>query len=265
MYYPAVMIAAWYGGFWPGVLTTALSALAATYRYLAPAGSFSIHDASDAIALALFVINGVIVARVGEYVRRAGVDQQKLASIVESSDDAIVGKSLEGVITSWNRGAQRLLGYSAEEAIGRPIAILIPPDRMREEEQVLASIRAGRRVEPFETIRVQKGGTLVDVSVTVSPIVARTGAIVGASKIARDIGERKRAERQRDELIDRERLAHEEGNAARDRLAFLADVGTVLTSSLDYQETLDRAVHLALPRFGDYCTVFVQDEHGVLR
>src|SRR5207245_5790096 len=139
---------------------------------------------------------------------------------------------LAGVITPWSGAAQRRCGYAAEEAMGRPIAMIIPPDRRQEAENVLASIRAGRRVEPFETTRLRKDGTLIDVSVTVSPIIARTGAIIGASKIARDIGERKRAERQRDELVERERLLHEEGIAARERLAFLADVGTALTSSL---------------------------------
>jgi PAS domain S-box-containing protein len=197
--------------------------------------------------------------------RRAALDRQKLASIVESSDDAIVGKDLDGVITSWNRGAERLFGYTAEEVIGRSIAIIIPAERMPEEDYVLQNIRAGHRVEPFETTRRRRDGTAIDVSVTVSAIVDRTGAIIGASKIARDIGERLRAERQREELIERERLSHDEAVAARDRLAFLADVGTVLTSSLDYQETLDRAVRLALPRLADYCSVVVQDEHGDLR
>jgi len=265
MYYPAVMIAAWWGGFWPGVFATALSAGAAAYAYLRPAGAFSIDEPGAALSLALFSINSVVVALFGEYVRRAAVDRQKLAAIVESSDDAIVSKNLDGVITSWNRSAERLWGYTAAEAIGKPITLIIPQELWDGERVAMASIRAGRRIEPVETRRVRKDGAIVHVWLSVSPIVDPAGAIIGASKIARDIGDRFQADRLREDLIARERAAHDEAVAARDRLAFLADVGTLLTSSLDYEETLDRAVHLALPRLGDYCSVIVQDEHGDLR
>ena len=187
------------------------------------------------------------------------------AAIVESSNDAIVAKDLDGVVTAWNHGAERLFGYTADEAVGQPILIIIPDDRHDEEARVLANVRAGRRVEPFETVRRRKDGTLVDVWVTISPIRDRTRAIVGASKIVTDITSRKRAEQMREQLIERERLAHDEAVAARDRLAFLAEVGTLLASSLDYEETLNRAVRLALPRLGDYCNVLVHDERGELR
>src|SRR5207253_10843024 len=123
--------------------------------------------------------------------------------------------------------------------------------RRAEEDGVMATIRAGRHVEPFETVRLHKEGTEVDVSVTVSPIVDGNGAIVGASKIARDISERRRIDRMRADLIERQRVASEEALQARDRLLFLSEVGALLASSLDYEETLDRAVHLALPRLGD--------------
>jgi PAS domain S-box-containing protein len=113
-----------------------------------------------------------------------------LAAIVESSDDAIVSKDLNGIITSWNEGARRLFGYSAEEVIGRSITILIPPDRLSEEDLVLSRIRRGDRVEHFDTVRSRKDGTSVNVSLTVSPIRDATGRIIGASKIARDISER---------------------------------------------------------------------------
>ena len=265
MYYPAVMLASWYGGFWPGVLATVLSGAAAAAWYLVPAGALWSIDTAGAIAVGLFTINGIVVARLGEYMRRAVVDQQKLASIVASSDDAIVSKSLDGTITSWNRGAERMWGYTAQEVIGKPVTIIIPPELWGEERVVLEAVRAGLRVEPFETKRLRKDRTIVDVSISISPIVGPAGAIVGASKIARDIGDRVRAERLREELIERERSAHDEALAARDRLAFLAEVGALLTSSLDYQKTLDRAVHLALPRLGDYCNVLVQEEQVGLR
>jgi PAS domain S-box-containing protein len=191
--------------------------------------------------------------------------EQRLAAIVESSDDAIVGKDLQSLITSWNRGAERLFGYTAAEAIGEAITLIIPPDRRGEEERVIAAIRAGQRVEPFETVRLRKDGTLIDVSISVSPIKDAAGCIVGASKNARDITERKRAERFREELLERERRARAEAVEARDRLAFLAEVSTLVAASLDYSTTLDLAVHLALPRLGDYCNVMLQDEHGDLK
>jgi PAS domain S-box-containing protein len=118
----------------------------------------------------------------------------QLAAIVESSDDAIVSKDLNGTIKSWNRGATRLFGYTAEEVIGKPITIVIPPDRLDEEPKILQRIRQGERVEHFETVRRRKDGSLVDISLTISPIKDRLGRVIGASKIARDITDRKAAE-----------------------------------------------------------------------
>jgi len=119
---------------------------------------------------------------------------QQLAAIVESSDDAIISKSLDGIIMTWNRGAERIFGYKAEEVAGKPVTILIPPDRMDEEPGILARIRRGERIDHYETVRRRKDGTLLNVSLTVSPIRDRSGRIVGASKIARDVTERKKAE-----------------------------------------------------------------------
>lgn len=118
---------------------------------------------------------------------------QRLASIVEFSDDAIASKDLNGIVTSWNRGAERIFGYSAEEIVGRSITILIPPDHLAEEPRILERIRRGERVDHYETVRRRKDGSLVDISLTVSPIKDAEGKVVGASKIARDISERKRA------------------------------------------------------------------------
>ena len=116
-----------------------------------------------------------------------------LAAIVESSDDAIVSKDLDGVVTSWNQGAERVFGWTAAEAVGKPIAsLIIPPDRQDEEPQILARLRAGERVDHFETVRRTKAGRLIDVSVTISPIRDETGRTIGASKIARDVTLQKR-------------------------------------------------------------------------
>jgi PAS domain S-box-containing protein len=119
-----------------------------------------------------------------------------LASIVESSDDAIVGKNLDGIITSWNKGAERVFGYLAEEAIGKPVTILIPSERHHEEVTIIERIRCGDRIDHYETIRRRKDGGLIDVSLTISPIRDGAGKVVGASKIARDITARKRSEAQ---------------------------------------------------------------------
>jgi len=133
--------------------------------------------------------------------RDAGIAAQKLAAIVESSDDAILSKDLDGTITSWNRGAERLFGYASQEVLGQPVTILIPDDRQDEEPEILARIRRGERVESYETKRRRKDGSLVDISLSVSPIVDAAGKIVGASKIARDITDRRRAEEQKDLLL----------------------------------------------------------------
>jgi PAS domain S-box-containing protein len=133
-----------------------------------------------------------------------GENEQRLrwlASIIESSDDAIVSKSLDGVITSWNRGAERVFGYTAEEAVGQPITIVIPQNRQDEERTILTRIRRGERVDHFETIRQRKHGSLIVVSLTVSPVRNAAGKIVGASKIARDITEQKRSQEQITTLV----------------------------------------------------------------
>jgi PAS domain S-box-containing protein len=118
----------------------------------------------------------------------------RLAAIVESTDDAILSKDLSGIIQTWNAGADRLFGYRAEEVIGQPITLLLPPERIQEEEQILERLLSGQRVEHLETVRVAKDGRRVDVSVTVSPVKDQDGQIIGASKIVRDITDRKRAE-----------------------------------------------------------------------
>ena len=124
-----------------------------------------------------------------------------LASIIESSDDAILSKDLDGIITSWNNGAERLFGYTADEAIGKPITILIPDDRLDEEPAILERIRRGEPTSHFATIRRRKDGSLVDISLTVSPIRTQDGVVIGASKIARDITEYKQAQQRQVFLI----------------------------------------------------------------
>jgi PAS domain S-box-containing protein len=125
----------------------------------------------------------------------AEVMLNRLAAIVESSDDAIISKTLEGIIVTWNRGAEQIFGYRAEEVIGKPITILIPPDHENEEPAILERLRRGDRVDHYQTCRVRKDGRLIDISLTISPVRDASGTIVGASKIARDITHQKATER----------------------------------------------------------------------
>ncbi len=190
---------------------------------------------------------------------------QRLASIVESSDDAILSKDVNGVITSWNRGAERLFGYSEAEAVGRPVTMLIPEDRQDEEPHILGRIRRGERIDHYETVRRRKDGQLVDISLSVSPIADSSGRIVGASKIARDISDRRRADEQR-ELLLRE-MEHRVKNlfALAGGLVSLSarDAETVAELEADLKErfrALANAHDLALPgaarhRFGRGATL----------
>ena len=153
----------------------------------------------------------------------------RLAAIVNSSEDAIVSKDLNGIVQTWNGAAERMFGYTAEEIVGRPIRLIIPEDRQSEEDNVLATIRAGRAVEHFETIRQRKDGTLIEISLTVSPVRARDGTIIGASKIARDVSEQRRLARRAEE-------------AARSKDEFLAmlshELRTPLNAVLGYTRML---------------------------
>jgi PAS domain S-box-containing protein len=127
-----------------------------------------------------------------EQIKRDDESMGRLVAIVESSEDAIVSKTLDGVVTSWNRAAERTFGYTAEEMIGRPISILTAPGRADEMPRILDRIRRGERIEHYETERLRKDGRIIEVSLTVSPIRDEAGRVVGASKIARDITEAKR-------------------------------------------------------------------------
>ena len=135
--------------------------------------------------------------------------ERLLSSIVASSDDAILSKDLEGVITSWNRGAERMFGYTAEEMIGSSILRIIPRDRHAEESVILSKLRRGERLDHYETLRQKKDGRLFDVSITVSPLTDQDGNVMGASKIARDISEQKRAQRALHESEQRWRVTLE--------------------------------------------------------
>lgn len=312
-------------------------------------------------------------------------DIKRLAAIVETSQDAIISKTLDGIITSWNQGAEQIYGYSAEEVIGRSISILVPPDRPREIPEILERLKQGEQIKYFETVRLCKDGTKRQISLSVSPIKDAGGNITGAAAIGRDITtgkrdaerfrliveaipsaivvvnqtgrivlvnsqtetlfgyrasellgqpvellvperfqpghrhdradyladpqaramgagrdlfavrkdgrevpveiglspveteeglwilsaiiditERKRAEQERAQILAREQAAHAEADAARERLAFLAEASEVLASSLDYQATLEQVAHLVVPKIADWCVIDLAREDKTL-
>ena len=164
-----------------------------------------------------------------------------LAAIVDSSDDAIIGKTLAGTIVSWNIGAERLYGYRADEVIGQPIAILIPPDRPDELPAIMSQLAQGERIDHYETERICKDGTRIFVSLTISPIKDDTGAITGASTIARDITARKRAEAQQ---------------------RFMVEANRQLAASLDYEAKLTQLTRLTIPYLADYSLLYMIDSGG---
>ena len=179
------------------------------------------------------------------------IASRRLAAIVKSSDDAIVAKDLTGVITSWNLAAERMFGYTEDEAIGQSIRIIIPADRQGEEDAILDRIRRGEAVDHFETIRSRKDGSHLPVSLTISPIRDEHGDVIGASKIARDITARKRLEQQTE-------TEHR-------RTAFLERLTGTLAQSLNYEQTLKDVAALAIPHIADWSAVDVLEEDGEIR
>ena len=166
--------------------------------------------------------------------RKPGQDAAALlGAIVDSSEDAIISKDLNGVITSWNKGAERLFGYVASEAVGQSITMLIPPDRLEEEPRILDRLKRGERVEHFETVRMRKDGSLLDISLTISPVRDSAGHIVGASKVARDITERTRIEQQRREF------SRELARQVSERTAELQQANRALLQDMEERERLE--------------------------
>jgi PAS domain S-box-containing protein len=257
-FFAAAAVAAWYGGVGPGILAVTLGFLAAHHAFVPPGSDLATRRMADLVAgVAYFATSGTIVAlcatlrrsiqRSRDATRHALASERerdrtaeallrseaRLAAIVESSDDAIIGKTLEGIVTSWNGGAQRIFGYTMQEMIGQPIFRLAPPDRPDEIRAVLEQIRRGKRVEHFETERIRKDGERIHVSLTVSPITDSTGRIVGASKVARDVSDRKRIEQERELLLENAQRARAEAEAAsRAKDAFLATVSHELRTPL---------------------------------
>jgi two-component system CheB/CheR fusion protein len=253
-YFPAIVLTTLLGGLWPGILSIVLSALAAWAFFIPPAGLNWAELLTFALVALLIV--GVVTALNWacdrfpmeiEQGRDKEISARRLAAVVESSDDAIVTKDLDGVITSWNRGAERIFGYSAEDVIGKSVTILMPPDRIDEEIGILDRVRRGKHVDHYETVRRRKDGALVEISLTVSPIKNAEGVVVGASKIARDVTEQKRLQ-QRQQLVLSE-MRHRIKNS----LATIQAVATQTMKNTNERDAFIARLH-ALDRAYDVLT-----------
>ncbi len=197
-------------------------------HWIAAAGRTIAHEAGHPVQMA--GVTHDITER-----KRAEEGLARLAAIVESTDDAILSRTLDGAITTWNRGAERLYGYPADEVLGRHVSALVPPDRQHELEHITERMTRGERMEHFETVRLRKDGTQVDVSISLSPVKDAAGRVVAVATIARDISERRRVETERARLLEQERAARAEAEAA---VAIVRRVQAVTDAAL---------AHLSLP------------------
>lgn len=223
-YYPAILVATLLGGFGLGTLASILSAAVAWWLFMPPAFTFALDQAQATSLITFVLVCLLLVATVtalnsavdvllaeSDYRRQTHLALEQLGSLVETSEDAIITKDLNGIITSWNKGAERIFGYEANEVIGKPINLLIPSDRIDEEPSILERLRRGQRIRHYETVRRRKDGEIIDISLSVSPLADSTGTIVGASKIARDITDKKRAQAQQEMLV--REMSHRVKNA----------------------------------------------------
>ncbi|MET0064951.1 MAG: diguanylate cyclase [Candidatus Thiodiazotropha sp.] len=196
-----VIASAFVGGLGPGLLSTLIVAMTSAYISLQPFDSFAIAHHYDRLLWSFLVLDGVLMSSLAYLVHRSWRDasevlaerlreSHRLEAIVDSSNDAIISKDLDGIITSWNAGAEYIFGYTSREAVGQPIAMLFVPGTEDQEQGLLERLRRGERVPEFEAQRMRKDGRLVTVSVVISPLRDERGQVIGASKIARDITER---------------------------------------------------------------------------
>ena len=189
-----VVFCAWLFGAGPAIVAALCAAVGVWFWILYPMHSLTGHTPAQIFGMLGFLAFSGLIIALGESNRQGTEALSRLAAVVESSNDAIVSKNLDGTITSWNRGAEALFGYAQEEVIGKHITLIIPEERRSEEEMILAKIRNGERLEHFETIRIGKDGSPLDISLTISPVKDISGRIIGASKVARNITDRKRME-----------------------------------------------------------------------
>ncbi|HEX6637896.1 MAG TPA: PAS domain S-box protein [Steroidobacteraceae bacterium] len=250
----AVACAVWAGGVLPASIVCLLGYAACAWEFIEPRGALPALNEANVLGFAAYLFTCAVIILMGQALRHARarvlrdaetrrqLEEERmrglasarfLANIVESSEDAIISKSLTGEIQSWNAAAERLFGYDAQQAIGRNISLVIPPDRLPEEERIISSLRHGRRIEHFETERLHRDGHVMPVSLTISPIYNEAGEVIGASKIVRDITARRQAEAERNRLAQQLRSLAAELSAADARKdEFLATLAHELRNPL---------------------------------
>lgn len=187
------------------------------------------------------------------------------SAIVESSEDAIISKTLDGVVTSWNEGAEQMYGYSKLEILNKSISIIIPPENSDEFNNIMDKIRKGERLDHYQTKRVKKDGSRIFVSVSISPIKDKFKRIIGASTIARDITRLKLMEEERDKLLKNEIKLREKSEKVGERLAFLSEASKILSSSLDYETILASIAGISVPFICDWCAIDLINENKKLK
>ena len=223
LFFLAVFVSAT-GGVGPGVFATLLSVAMATYFLVRPLRSFAISDPRDTIPLLIFCGVGITITWITRRLHHTEETLLAAAAVVESSGDSIMQQSLDNTILSWNKAAEDIYGYTAKEAIGRPILLIVPPDRREELQHLVERVHIGDSVQSHETVRIRKDGTHIDVSLTLSPVHDRKGRIVGVSSIGHEITERKQAE----EALQQ---SHEKMERQTQELRLLAEMGEMLQAS----------------------------------
>lgn len=230
--FPPVIISSLYGGFGPGILSGVISVAAANLFHYPPYGRLEL-SSEGFLQLTIFFGTTLLLGFASEAMRGTleSLDRsnrksreelltaRKLAAIIETSTDAITSKNLDGIITAWNGAAERIYGYPAEEAIGKNIAMLVPPEAENDQPKILERIRRGERLEHYEALRRRRDGRRIVVSLAISPLIDEEGRVVGASTIARDVTEKKKAEQEREALLQK---AQDASRAREDVLAVVS-------------------------------------------
>jgi diguanylate cyclase (GGDEF)-like protein/PAS domain S-box-containing protein len=211
-------------GIWPGVYATFLSAALAISLLMQPLRSLAISGVGDLVRLILFITVGLVISLITHRLQYSDEALRDAAAVVESSADSIMRQGLDGKVLSWNKAAERIYGYTAEEAIGRPVSFLVPPERIEERQHLVERVKLGGSVQGFETVRIRKDGKLIDVALTLSPVRNRKEKIVGVSSISREITARKIAE----EAL---RQSHAKLSRQTRQLRLLAEMGEMLQAS----------------------------------
>jgi diguanylate cyclase (GGDEF)-like protein/PAS domain S-box-containing protein len=212
------------GGIWSGVFATLLSVALVDYFLIQPLHSFAISDPGDLVPLLLFCGVGLVITWITHRLQRSEETIRAAAAVIESSADSIMRQGLDNTILSWNKAAEHIYGYTAKEAIGRPVSLIVPPDHREELQRLVERVHLGGSVRSHETVRIRKDGARIDVALTLSPVQDREGRIAGVSSIAREITERKLAE-------EVKRQSHEQLERTTHELRLLAEMGEMLQAS----------------------------------